>query len=588
MPRIHERPHFLPLFVALLACAGGARATSIERALMPGPVVAHHAEVEDDCDRCHAAFDRDAQPRLCGGCHEEVDADVRAGTGFHGRIAERACSACHTEHKGRDAVIVQLDRGRFDHARTDFGLAGAHAQAACEDCHAEGKEFRAAPAACNGCHADVDAHHGSLGKDCAECHGAAAWTPATFDHARTGFELAGAHQPLECTDCHAGAPATTRIESTCRSCHADDDVHRGSLGPECGTCHVDRDWKQARFDHGTTGFVLEDSHAAAPCSGCHAVEGRYTGASTACSACHSRDDRHQGSLGDQCGNCHRSTRWDSAARFDHARTRFALDGAHRDASCASCHVDATRYRGAPLDCVKCHREDDTHKGRNGADCATCHSSRDWKQSLFDHDRDTSYPLRGAHRQADCESCHRGPDPVGTLPIECIACHRDDDAHQGQLGERCEQCHQERDWTSTSFDHDRSPFPLLGAHRLAECGDCHLSAAYLDAEPACRSCHADRDTHEGAYGEDCGACHVPRDWLIWEFDHRAQTRFALDGAHGQVACKSCHAPGRRLPALSCDSCHLGDDVHEGSFGRRCEQCHGVDSFRNLRSNLARPH
>ena len=80
--------------------------------------------------------------------------------------------------------------------------------AACEDCHADGKRFSAAPAACNACHADDDAHRGSLGTDCAECHDAAAWTPASFDHARTGFELAGAHEPLECKACHADAPAT--------------------------------------------------------------------------------------------------------------------------------------------------------------------------------------------------------------------------------------------------------------------------------------------------------------------------------------------------------------------------------------------
>ena len=52
-----------------------------------------------------------------------------------------------------------------------------------------------------------------------------------------------------------------------------------------------------------------------------------------------------------------------------------------------------------------------------------------------------------------------------------------------------------------------------------------------------------DLHEGAYGEDCGSCHVPRDWLIWEFDHRAQTRFALEGAHAQAACKVMPCAGR---------------------------------------------
>lgn len=584
----HEPTPLPLLLLVLLACAGDARAAGIERALMPGPVVAHHAEVEDDCDRCHVAFDRAAQPRLCAACHEQVAADLRAGTGYHGRLADRTCSACHTDHKGRDAVIVHLDRAAFDHARTDFALSGAHAQAACDDCHAAGKPFRAAPPDCNGCHAVDDAHRGSLGADCAECHDASAWKPASFDHGRTGFELRGAHEPLECKACHAQPPALHRVESECASCHADDDVHRGALGRDCGSCHVDRSWSEARFDHRSTGFALEGAHADADCADCHAVKGRYTGAPTACKDCHADDDRHRGTLGGDCGACHRSVRWDAAPRFDHARTRFALDGAHRAAHCGACHADATRYRGAPLACIQCHREDDSHEGRNGSDCADCHSSRDWKQSLFDHDRDTGYALRGAHRAARCEACHAGSGPIGALPTDCNACHEDEDPHQRQLGERCEQCHQERDWKATTFDHDRGSFPLLGAHRLATCDDCHRSAAYLDAEPSCRSCHADRDVHEGAYGKECDGCHVPRDWLLWEFDHRARTPFALEGAHASTACKSCHAPGRPVPEAACGSCHAGDDVHEGSFGRRCEQCHGVDSFRGLRPDGVRRH
>jgi hypothetical protein len=71
-----------------------------------------------------------------------------------------------------------------------------------------------------------------------------------------------------------------------------------------------------------------------------------------------------------------------------------------------------------------------------------------------------------------------------------------------------------------------------------------------------------------------------------FDHAKQARFPLDGAHAALGCRSCHrdplpADGViRLPQ-TCGGCHRKDDVHDGEFGERCEQCHGTESFRALR-------
>ena len=45
----------------------------------------------------------------CLDCHKEVASDVRGKMGYHGRIAERECRTCHTEHRGRDAKVVLLD-----------------------------------------------------------------------------------------------------------------------------------------------------------------------------------------------------------------------------------------------------------------------------------------------------------------------------------------------------------------------------------------------------------------------------------------------------------------------------------------------
>ena len=75
--------------VAILMAASAATAQNLESAVMPGPVIQGHADLEGACQNCHIRFDRAAQPRLCLDCHKPVAADVRAGTGYHGRIKER-------------------------------------------------------------------------------------------------------------------------------------------------------------------------------------------------------------------------------------------------------------------------------------------------------------------------------------------------------------------------------------------------------------------------------------------------------------------------------------------------------------------
>jgi hypothetical protein len=54
----------------------------------------------------------------------------------------------------------------------------------------------------------------------------------------------------------------------------------------------------------------------------------------------------------------------------------------------------------------------------------------WKPSLFDHDKSTDFPLRGAHQNVKCAGCHKltkmvqGKDVLfyRPTPKECAACH----------------------------------------------------------------------------------------------------------------------------------------------------------------------
>lgn len=550
---------------------------------MPGSVIQGHAKYEDDCRRCHIPFRKSAQDGLCLDCHKGVAADARSGQGYHGRLQPQQCRACHTEHKGREARIVQLDERAFDHRQTDFALRGAHARpgVACRSCHAPGAKHRDAPARCADCHAKDDAHRGRLGPACADCHVEEAWRQVRFDHAQTRFPLRARHAPVKCDACHANA-RYRETPTDCNACHAGDDRHRGRFGPKCETCHTDEGWPSLVFDHDRdTRYPLRDAHRRAACVGCHTGQLYRDKLQTDCVACHRKDDRHKGTLGARCGECHVERGW-KATRFDHARTRFPLGGRHAAIECGACHRGPAP-RETPRACIGCHRADDTHRGTLGEACADCHGEQAWTPSRFQHSR-TRFPLLGKHLTTQCRDCHRTAD-YRAAPTECHACHRKDDAHAGQQGADCGACHSAMTWRDAKFDHGRSRFPLVGRHAGLGCRQCHATSRFKDARAECAACHLKDDVHAGRLGTLCHACHNARDWKLWDFSHARMTRFVLDGAHAKLACAACHrqpvAGSAALPT-TCVSCHAADDRHDGALGPRCERCHVTASFRRVKA------
>jgi hypothetical protein len=95
-----------------------------------------------------------------------------------------------------------------------------------------------------------------------------------------------------------------------------------------------------------------------------------------------------------------------------------------------------------------------------------------------------------------------------------------------------------------------------------------------------------------FGMRCETCHNTRSWSLWNFDHSRQSSFRLDGAHQRVLCESCHkapAPRNRNTATvgaTCTSCHQSDDVHDGQFGRNCEQCHSTENWKKISDRVSR--
>lgn len=507
------------LALVLPATVSPARASDIEKLLMPGDLIEGHAKLESECSNCHVRFRKGTQTRLCLDCHEAIDKDITGRRGFHGRlpdIATTACKTCHSEHLGRTADIVHLDPLTFRHDDTDFPLRGAHTSTACSTCHKAGRQYAEAPSDCHSCHGSQDPHKGNLGKDCKSCHTTERWSKFDFNHDNTDFPLHGAHRDTACNNCHINE-RYKKTPKTCNSCHALDDVHTGNNGTRCADCHNERDWKKTDFRHDRdTDFPLRGRHADARCEACHIDPVKDRKPDTACYSCHRADDAHHSRYGRQCQSCHNETAW-KKTRFEHDRsTDFPLTGKHGELACNACHRGDVRKEKLALDCLGCHLDDDVHRGQEGKQCERCHQTGGWGDSIV-------------------------------------------------------------------FDHGTTRFPLIGLHAGAPCEECHASAAFRDAPRECVRCHSADDEHDGGLGTECHTCHNPNSWAVWSFDHNTQTDFELQGAHRDLHCSDCHkrpTAGAVRQSQSCNACHKQDDVHQGHFGSDCIRCHTTESFRDV--------
>jgi len=392
---------------------------------------------DSNCKDCHVADVawRDA-PQACLACHKDDDQ-------HRGALGED-CAACHTP--------ADWSQWTFDHfADNGFALAGKHKDVTCSGCHAD-QHYKSTPTTCIGCHREDDVHKGLNGDDCESCHTVNNWQESLFDHGKkTSFALLGKHATASCDQCHSTRAKTMRLDSSCISCHRDDDVHKGRLGDDCADCHDAKAWQASGFKHDLrTSFPLLGKHSTAQCAACHLEAPEKVSLGTACIDCHKGDDVHAMQLGSDCADCHNESGWTLSVRFDHDFASFPLIGKHRDAVCADCH-ETGRYHDAPSDCSGCHSDDDIHAGRLGADCATCHNPVNWDRWRFDHLAETGFVLDGAHAEQSCTDCHRQPIAAGNhTPSRCIDCHRSDDVHNGQFGRDCGRCHY-----TDSFDRIRS-------------------------------------------------------------------------------------------------------------------------------------
>jgi len=230
--------------------------------------------------------------------------------------------------------------------------------------------------------------HDKFPADCSLCHEAGGWHKIredfVFDHKKeTGVALTGAHADGQCLRCHNDrGPVANFARRGCRGCH--DDVHRGTMGVRCETCHSENDWLPvgAMAAHGRTRFPLMGPHAAVACSRCHKNAGsnEFTGADPRCISCH-RDDlarttnppHLQVGWTSDCEKCHNGLTW--AGRFNHL---FNISSGPHRVACIQCHTTPGDYKFA--NCLNCHSKAETdghHSDVSGysyanAACINCH------------------------------------------------------------------------------------------------------------------------------------------------------------------------------------------------------------------------
>jgi hypothetical protein len=367
----------------------------------------------------------------------------------------------------------------------------------------------------------------------------------------------------------------------------------------CAACHTAEGWTPLRdplgFRHGDEGgFPLTGFHETVACVGCH-LDLRFDDPFAApddCASCHL--DIHEGRMVDSCAVCHTTTSFQEVEGDDvHARTSFALTGAHRQISCEACHVDDVGGAFSELDpdCVSCHREAyegaltvDHEQSGYPTDCAECHSTLGWNDApIFDHPAVANgFTLLGAHGALRCASCHSIPgmeplfNPAG--PEDCVSCHQADYDHEhGGSGfpTTCLSCHDQDNWDDAGvFDHASTGFLLSGAHVNTDCTECHGPPVNhvqgMSSPDDCVACHqAEYDAEHGISGfsTECAACHTSDGWLPSTFDHDGLYFPIFSGKHQDEwsDCAECHESSPGYSTFSCVNCHEhtrqeSDDEH----------------------------
>jgi hypothetical protein len=561
-----------------LACHPRGTSGGFNHATSIFPLTGAHITVS--CIQCHQSGYANT-PTACVSCHQ-TDFNNTNNPNHVSIAISTDCQTCHTTTAGWGNAL-------FPNHNTYFQLTGAHLTiATCATCH-NGNFTNTTPTLCVGCHQSsfnnaVNPNHKTAGipTACETCHNSTKWSPSTFIHANTGFALTGLHATIQCSSCHVGK--VTGLSTLCLPCHqsvfntAPNHVSQ-SYPATCELCHSTTNWTSSTFNHQTTQFPLTGAHTTVTCNSCHT--NGFGAIPTTCVSCHqanynstSNPSHTALSLATTCETCHTTVAGWGNALFPNHNTYFQLTGAHLIiATCATCH-NGNFTNTTPTLCVGCHQSsfnnavNPNHKAAGiPTTCETCHNSTAWIPSTFIH-ANTGFALTGLHATIQCSSCHVGK--VTGLSALCLPCHQSvfntAPNHVSQsYPTTCELCHSTTNWTSSTFNHQTTQFPLTGAHTTVTCNNCHTNG-FGTIPITCVSCHqanynsANNPSHTAlSLATTCETCHTTNTgWAPATFPIHSNY-YVLAGAHTSLACSSCHT----------------NNTYNGSTPKTCIGCHQTD-------------
>ena len=464
--------------------------------------------------------------------------------------------------------------------------------------------------------------HGDLKMECMTCHVSSGWTPIkiskSFNHAKFGFVLAGAHGATTCRACHQSLDFKG-VRTDCASCHVD--RHRGELGANCARCHTARSFLDRDVmtkAHQFTQFPLQGGHMGVDCADCHkpGAQGslQFVGTPTQCISCHSTDFNNAPnhlaeSFPTNCTQCHGQVAWARVGGLggSHPSMPVALQGVHANRQCGDCHLAGQAYSAVQTTCDGCHHSDfvaakdpDHVAAGFQVACNVCHGLvPGWAGATYaGHSTTPIDPKQGAHAMVTCTQCHT-KSPYSSAPTTCDGCHHADylatnNPNHTSAGytTECGSCHQiVAGWAGANANHPTSPIALTGVHANRLCADCHLAGqAFTAVQQTCDGCHhtdyvtaKDPDHVAAGFSTTCTTCHalVPG-WTGATYAHAVSPIDPKQGAHGAVTCAQCHTTSPySTVATTCDGCHHSDYVgtnnpsHTGAgFALTCSDCHQV--------------
>jgi hypothetical protein len=189
--------------------------------------------------------------------------------------------------------------------------------------------------------------------------------------------------------------------------------------------------------------------------------------------------------------------------------------------------------------------------------------------------------------------------IGT-PKLCGSCHKKEYDAAVSVNHKnagfsldCAECHSiaASSWQG-SFDHNKTQFPIRGAHEAVACNTCHINNRFRGTPIQCFACHqkeynatSDPAHYAAGFSTDCAICHRALTWKPAALFPHNRFPIASGNRHSPgvwSSCSDCHTVKMNYTQFECINCHAHsksrmDSEHRGKNGyvyssSNCYRCH----------------